>query len=170
MAQTARLASASPFSCGARRIFRPICFDQSKRQKPQFKRQGFMYVGSQRGRCLRRRKSPCFLRGEAPLGWPCSPCRCRRSMLRSKKLAAHGLASRALFRLRSQVLRLMPSSFHGLVADRDLASYSARGIAPVARRRRSSRRQARRLRSTVRERLPMSMLPIVVRPRACRWA
>src|SRR5262245_4832799 len=43
-----------------------------------------MSVGSHRGGCLRRRKSPCFLRGEASLGWPCSTCRCRRSVVLNK--------------------------------------------------------------------------------------
>ena len=79
---TVALANHSPSwalspvaSCGARQIFGPICFDQSKGQNPQFCGQGLMCVGNHRGRRLRRRKASCFLRGEASLGWPCSPCR-----------------------------------------------------------------------------------------------
>src|SRR5262249_12749200 len=44
-----------------------------------------MNVGSHRGRRLRRRKSSCFLRGEASLGSPFHTCRCYRSVLTRKK-------------------------------------------------------------------------------------
>src|SRR5262249_15077504 len=82
-------ATCGPFrtaaSCGARQIFGPICFHQSKGQKPQFRGQSRMNVESSDGRCLRRRKSSSFLRGEASLGRPFHICRCYRSVLTRKK-------------------------------------------------------------------------------------
>src|SRR6516165_6750783 len=44
-----------------------------------------MNVESSDGRSLRRRKSSCFLRGEASLGRPFHTCRCYRSVLTRKK-------------------------------------------------------------------------------------
>jgi len=67
---------AGPFAGGIMRrapnfwsnLFRPI-----QGPKASILWQGLMCVGSHRGRRLRRRKSSCFLRGEASLGQPCSP-------------------------------------------------------------------------------------------------
>src|SRR5262249_19038325 len=75
-------------------------------------------------------------RGVAPHEFPTSLSACCVVASLScavSKYAADTLASR-LFLWRSQVLRLIPSSFHGWVLDRELASYSWRGRIPAARR------------------------------------
>src|SRR5262249_33247324 len=84
-----------------------------------------------------------------------------------RKLGAHKVVPTVpvadLFR-RYQVLRLIPNSLHGWVADRD----SDCGRIPSARRLRSSRSLALRFRSSFRARFLTLTLPMVVRRKACR--
>src|SRR5215472_8228078 len=100
-------------SCGTGQIFGPICFDQPKGQKPQFRGQGLMCVGSHRGPVCEDGSPLPFLEAKPRSEVPASiPADAGLSAV-ERKIAADEVASRALFLRRSQVLLLTRSSFHG---------------------------------------------------------
>src|SRR5262245_14904729 len=128
------------------------------------------YLSAAWGRavCALRTEGPfSSFRGKAPLEFPNSLSAGTGLSAGGSKYAADTLASR-LFLRRSQVLRLIPSALHGWVLDSELASYSARGRTPAARRLSSLFALSRTLRISSRPARLILTLPMLVILRRCR--
>lgn len=78
--------------------------------------------------------------------------------------AVDGVVSRRRYHVR----RLIPSASHGFARSIAFASYSRRGMMPLARRLAALRSRSRALRRLVLAALPQSMAPIVVNPNMVR--